>query len=185
VVAIRSTRTPNPIAWRYAVMAAISTMQDLFEHGLRDIYHAEKQIVSALPKMAKAASDDRLRQALEMHLDQTKGQVQRLEQVFASLNTPARAEKCEALEGLVKEAEKDMSEVKDPQVRDAAIIVSAQKVEHYEIASYGSLCTIAEMLGHEEAAELLEETLDEEKETDQKLTELAMSSINEEALQQS
>ncbi|HET6468423.1 MAG TPA: ferritin-like domain-containing protein [Geminicoccaceae bacterium] len=159
----------------------INTMQDLFVHSLRDMYHAEKQLVRAMPKMAKAAQHQELRQAIEEHLEQTKNQVERLNQVFEAIDVAARGVRCEAIEGLVEEAKETMDEVQDPEVRDVAIIVAAQKVEHYEIAAYGSLRTMAEMLGHTEAAQLLEQTLEEEKQTDQKLNQLALSRVNKDA----
>lgn len=161
-----------------------STMHDLFVQELRDIYHAEKQLVKALPKMAKAASATNLRQAFEQHLEQTRNQVQRLEQVFDQLDVRVRGRTCEAMEGLIEEAKEIMDEVKQPAVLDAALIAAAQKVEHYEIATYGSLVTYAESLGNKQAAELLAQTLAEEKQTDEKLTQLAVSEVNQKALQQ-
>ncbi len=160
---------------------AINTMQDLFVHSLRDMYHAEKQLVRALPKMAKAAKSDGLREAITLHLDETKNHVERLTQVFDTIDTTARGVRCEAIEGLVEEAKEILDEVQDPEVKDAGIILASQKVEHYEIASYGSLATMARMLGHDKAAQLLDETLAEEKHADQKLNELALSDINKRA----
>ncbi len=156
-------------------------MQDLFLHELKDLYSAEKQLVRALPKMAKAAASEHLRNAIEMHLDETKAQVERLEQVFQMLDKKPRAEKCEAMEGLLKEGEKLIEEEGDEQVKDAALIGAAQRVEHYEIAGYGCARTYAEMLGMHKAAELLQMTLDEEKAADEKLNELAMSEVNVQA----
>lgn len=157
------------------------TLEDLFVEQLRDMYDAEKRILKALPKMAKAASNEELRAGFEEHLSQTEGQVARLEEVFEHLGLKARAKKCVAIEGLIEEAKELMDLDAEPDVLDAGLIAAAQKVEHYEIASYGTLRTWAEHLGHQEIAELLQETLDEEKETDQKLTQLAESMVNVEA----
>lgn len=162
-------------------MATMKTLHDLFIHELKDIYHAEKQLLKALPKMAKAAHSDDLRSGFEEHLEQTEGQVKRLEKVFAQLDVPAKGIKCEAMEGLVKEGGEAIDEDAEPAVHDAALIAAAQKVEHYEIASYGTLVAFARLMGHSDAEALLQETLDEEKETDRKLTELAESQINVEA----
>lgn len=162
---------------------AVKSLNDLLLNELRDIYHAEKQLVKALPKMAKKAKSDQLRQAFEMHLEQTKGQVERLEQVFDKLDAPTRGKRCEAMEGLIEEAQEIMEEINTPEVLDAALITAAQKVEHYEIASYGSVCALAKALGHDDVAKLLEETLNEEKETDAKLNQIALSEVNETALQ--
>ena len=161
---------------------AVKSVNDLLLDELRDIYHAEKQLVKALPKMAKKAKSDKLRQAFEHHLEQTKGQVDRLEQVFDKLDARSRGKRCEAMEGLVEEAQEMMEEITTPEVLDAAMIAAAQKVEHYEIASYGSVCALAEALGHGEVAKLLEQTLGEEKETDQKLNQIALSEVNKTAL---
>jgi ferritin-like metal-binding protein YciE len=161
---------------------AVKSVNDLELEELRDIYHAEKQLVRALPKMAKKAKSDKLRQAFEHHLDQTKGHVDRLEQVFEKLDTRPRAKRCEAMEGLITEAEELMEEVNTPEVLDAALIAAAQKVEHYEIASYGTLHALAEELGQNEVANLLEQTLNEEKEADEKLNQIALSDVNKAAL---
>jgi ferritin-like metal-binding protein YciE len=161
---------------------AESGLQKLFEDELRDIYGAEKALLKAIPKMVKKATSDELVTALEEHLAVTEGQIERLEEVFDNIGQPARAKKCEAMEGLVKEAEEIMKEADQGMVRDAAIISAAQKVEHYEIATYGTLCAFAKTLGMEEVAQLLEETLNEEKEADVTLTEIAESSINVEAM---
>ncbi len=162
---------------------AVKSVNDLLMDELQDIYHAEKQLVKALPKMAKKAKSDQLRQAVEHHLEQTKGHVQRLEQVFEKLDAKPRAKRCEAMEGLIAEAEELMGEIATPEVLDAAMIGAAQKVEHYEIASYGTLSTLAQELGHTEAARLLEQTLNEEKAADQKLNQIALSGVNKRALQ--
>ena len=162
---------------------AVKSLQDLFVEELRDIYHAEKQLTRALPKMAKAASSDKLKQAFEQHLEETKGQVERLEQIFESLDLRTRGKPCEAMQGLVEEGKEVMEEVKEPEILDAALIVAAQKVEHYEIASYGSLRTLADALGHKDAAKLLDQTLAEEKKTDEILNKLALGDINKRAMQ--
>jgi ferritin-like metal-binding protein YciE len=162
---------------------AIKNVQDLLLQELRDLYDAEKQLVRALPKMAKGASSEQLRQAFEEHLDETKGQVERLEQVFETLDKRSRGKPCEAMRGLVQEASEMMEEIKTPQVLDAALIAGAQKVEHYEIAAYGSVRALAEACGHQEAAQLLEETLEEEKAADEKLNQIALSEVNRTALE--
>jgi ferritin-like metal-binding protein YciE len=160
----------------------VKTTDDLLLEELRDIYHAEKQLVKALPKMAKKAKSDKLRQAFEHHLEETNGQIERLEQVFDHLDKPARGKRCEAMQGLIEEAQEMMEEIKTPEVLDAALIAGAQKVEHYEIASYGTVHALAEAMGHQEVAQLLAQTLQEEKETDRKLNELAISDINKKAM---
>jgi ferritin-like metal-binding protein YciE len=160
----------------------VRTTRELLLDELRDIYHAEKQLVRALPKMAKAAKADKLRQAFEHHLDETKGQVERLDQVFEQLDARSSGKRCEAMEGLIEEAKEMMEEIKTPEVLDAALIVGAQKVEHYEIASYGSVCALAEALGQNDVKKLLEQTLNEEKAADQKLNKLAISEVNKSAL---
>jgi ferritin-like metal-binding protein YciE len=159
----------------------VKSIQDLFVEELRDIYHAEKQILKALPKMAKSAQHPELKQAFELHLEQTRGQVERLEQVFDQLDVPKRGKRCEAMEGLIEEARSTMEEIEDNSVLDVGMIINAQKVEHYEIAGYGSLVALANQLGHKEAASLLEQTLNEEKETDQKLNEVALRVVNPDA----
>lgn len=162
-------------------MKAKKTLDDLFLHNLKDIYNAEKQLIKALPKMAKGATSENLRMAIQEHLQETVGQVERLEQVFQILNVGARGIKCAAMEGLVEEGAEVLEDDMEDQVRDAAIIAAANKVEHYEIASYGTLVAFARLLGHTEVEQLLQATLDEEKAADQKLTELAESEINVEA----
>lgn len=162
-------------------MKAKKTLDDLFLHNLKDIYNAEKQLTKALPKMAKGATSENLRMAIQEHLQETVGQVERLEQVFQILNVGARGIKCAAMEGLVEEGAEVLEDNMEDQVRDAAIIAAANKVEHYEIASYGTLVAFARLLGHSDVEELLQATLDEEKAADQKLTELAESEINVEA----
>ena len=148
-------------------------LKELYVDELRDLYSAENQLVKALPKMAKAADSDELRQGFEEHLEQTKGQVQRLETIFMSLNESPKGKKCMGMEGLVKEGGEVMKEGFEGALMDAALIGSAQRVEHYEIAAYGTACEFAQILGESEHASLLNETLQEEKETDEKLTELA------------
>ena len=158
-----------------------SKLRKLFEDELKDIFWAEKALLKAIPKMIKKATTEELVEALETHLDETEGQVSKLEQVFESIGKTAQAKKCEAMNGLIKEAESIMEDTEEGVVRDAGIISAAQKIEHYEIASYGTLRTFANTLGFNEAATLLEEILDEEKNADEKLTEIAVSSINSEA----
>ena len=160
---------------------ALGSLHDLYVEELRDLYNAENQLLKALPKMAKAASDETLRAAFEEHLEVTRGQVDRLDRIFKKLGTKPTGKKCVAMEGLIKEGKEMMEEDAEPAVLDAALIAAAQKVEHYEIAGYGTVRTYARMLGYEEAADLLQETLDEEGETDPKLTDLAESVINVEA----
>lgn len=154
-------------------------LKELFIDELKDIYWAEKHLTKALPKMKKAATSSELANAFEDHLAVTQGQIQRIERVFEMLDMTARAKKCEAMEGLVKESEEVIEELpKGTMVRDAGLIISGQKVEHYEIAAYGSLVQLAKTMGHNEIAALLQQTLEEEKEADQLLTELAVSGIN-------
>jgi len=148
---------------------------------LQDIYHAEGQIIKALPKMVKAASHPELQAAFEEHLEQTEGQVERLDQAFKLLGVPAKGQKCEGMAGLIEEGKKMMEEDAEPSVMDAALIAAAQKIEHYEIASYGCLCTYAEMLGYEQVHDLLGQNMEEEELTDEKLSALAESVINVDA----
>src|SRR3954470_12013939 len=162
-------------------MAKLNSLDDLLVHELQDIYNAETQILKALPKMIKAASHPELQSAFEEHLEQTEGQVERLDQVFKLLGVPAKGKKCEGMAGLIEEGKKVMEEDANPSVMDAALIASAQKVEHYEIASYGCVCTYAEMLGYDQVHDLLGQNLEEEEVTDEKLSELAESVINIEA----
>jgi len=151
-----------------------NSLRELFVEELRDLYDAENQLIKALPKMAEGSSSPELREAFEEHLEQTRNHATRLEKIFAGLGEKPKAEKCKGMEGLVKEGSDLLKEDDfDPEVKDAAIIGAAQRVEHYEIAGYGTVRTFAELLAEDEAVSLLEETLEEEKETDQKLTELA------------
>ena len=159
----------------------LASLKDLFVEELRDLYSAENQILKALPKMAKTASSPELQAAFNEHLEQTKGHVDRLEKVFRALDESPRGKTCKAMEGIVEEGSELMKEDAEPEVLDAALIAAAQRVEHYEMSGYGAARTMAEILGQQEAAELLEETLDEEGETDKKLTKLATSLINLEA----
>lgn len=159
----------------------IDSLKTLLEEELKDIYSAEKQLLKALPKMVKKATSEELKSALEEHIDVTQGQVERLEEVFETLGKPAKAKTCKAMQGLLEEATEIMEEDADDAVMDAGIIAAAQKVEHYEIASYGTVRTWARLVGEEQAAELLQETLDEEGEADKRLTELAESFVNPEA----
>jgi ferritin-like metal-binding protein YciE len=148
-------------------------LRELYIEELKDIYNAENQLVKALPKMAKAASSDELRQGFEEHLEQTKGHVQRLEKIFQALGESPKGKKCKGMEGLIEEGSEAMEEDFEGALMDAALIGAAQRVEHYEIAAYGTVSAFAEELGETEQASLLNETLEEEKETDEKLTQLA------------
>jgi ferritin-like metal-binding protein YciE len=151
----------------------LESLRDLFVDELKDLYSAEHQLLKALPKMAKAATATDLKRAFESHLKETKGQVERLEQVFASLEVSPRGKKCKAMEGLVEEGAELMKEDADPDVMDAGLIAAAQRVEHYEMAGYGCVRTYAQLLGETKAATLLQKTLDEEGAADKKLTQIA------------
>lgn len=164
-----------------AKSTAAEGLRELFIDELKDIVYAERALVKALPKMAKNASEPKLVAAIEEHVTVTEGQVRRLEQIFEMLGESSRGKKCDAMEGLIKEGESIMEETELGPVRDAGIISASQKIEHYEIASYGTLVAFAQTLGEEEIASLLEETLAEEKEADLLLTESAYNSINFEA----
>jgi ferritin-like metal-binding protein YciE len=155
----------------------MKTLADIFEHTLQDIYYAENAITKALPKVAKAATDPKLKKAAEEHLEETKGQIKKLEQVFKSIGKKASGEKCDAIEGLIKEADGLMKEASGTAL-DAGLLAACQAVEHYEISRYGSLREWAKDLGHDEAHKLLSEILDEEKATNNKLTNLAVTSVN-------
>lgn len=159
----------------------LNTLEDLLHHELKDLYSAESQLVKALPKMAKAATHAELKAGFEEHLEQTKGHVERLNEIAELLGKKLGGHKCKAMEGLIEEGADLISEDADENVRDAGLIGAAQRVEHYEIAGYGTARALATRLGHEEVAELLGETLQEEKETDEKLTDLAESAINADA----
>jgi ferritin-like metal-binding protein YciE len=161
---------------------AVKTMQDLFVHTLGDIYYAENQILKALPKMAEKAQSEELREAFEQHLEETREQIQRLEKVFGMCNAPVKGEKCDAIEGILKEADGLIDEIEDLEVRDAGMLAAAQAVEHYEISRYGTLIAWAEELEMDDAIDLLEQTLDEEKNADRLLTEIAEGEVNDDAM---
>jgi len=160
---------------------SLDSLQKLFVTELKDIYNAEKQLVTALPRIAKAAGSPRLAEAITKHLKETEGHVARLEEIFQSLGLPARGKKCKGMEGLLEEGKEVMEEEAQESIRDAALISAAQKVEHYEIAAYGCLRSYAQILGHNDAAKLLEQTLKEEEAADEKLNELAEGGINQAA----
>jgi ferritin-like metal-binding protein YciE len=160
----------------------IESMEDLFLEQIEDLYDAEKRLVKALPKMAEASTSQSLRQAFQSHLLETEGHVTRLEKVFGMLGKDPKGQTCDAMKGLISEGEDIVSDIDKSSVRDAGVIAAGNRVEHYEIAAYGSARTFAQTLGLTQAAALLEQTLQEEKKADQKLTQLAESMINEEAL---
>lgn len=162
----------------------VTTLQKLLIEELKDLYNAEKQLTKAMPKMAKKATSPKLKKAIEKHLEQTKEQVVRLEQVFELLGEKPKGKKCKAMEGLVEEAKELMEEDIEPEVLDAGLIAAAQRIEHYEMAGYGCVRTYASLLGHTKVAKLLQKTLDEEGKTDQLLTQLAETTINIQAAQQ-
>ena len=159
----------------------LNTLEQLYVSELRDLYSAENQLLKALPKMAKGASSPELEDAFEKHLEQTKGHVERLEQIFNQLNASPKGKTCHGMKGLIEEGSEILGEDGEDSVLDAGIIVAAQKVEHYEIASYGSVRTFAELLGKDDAAELLQSTLDEESEANEVLNRLAEGIVNPEA----
>ena len=161
----------------------IDSLRKLYVEELKDLYSAEKQILQALPRMAKKVSNPDLKSGLEAHLRQTEEQVKRLDRIFEGLGKSSRGKKCKGMEGLIEEGKEILQEDMDPETRDAALIAVQQKVEHYEIAGYGTVRTYAELLGEREAAKLLQQTLDEEGATDKKLTQLA-ESINVEAMEE-
>jgi ferritin-like metal-binding protein YciE len=156
----------------------LETLKDLYIHELKDLYSAEKQLIRALPKMAKAAKNQQLASGFQEHLEQTKEHAARIEKILSEHKQSTRGSKCRGMEGLIAEGAEMIEEEADPEVKDAGLISAAQRVEHYEIAGYGTARTYAEMLGDKEAATLLQRTLSEEEQTDQKLTHLAKSSIN-------
>jgi ferritin-like metal-binding protein YciE len=156
----------------------IKTLNDLFVHTLQDVYYAEQKITKALPKMIEKVTDPQLKQAFQTHLAETKNQVRRLEQVFQMHGEPAKAVTCPAIDGIVDEANEIMTDASDPEVLDAAALASAQAVEHYEITRYGTLIAWARQLGRNDCASVLQQTLEEEKETDVKLTEIAEARVN-------
>ena len=162
----------------------MKTIEDLTLHFLQDIYYAERQILKALPKMAKAAQSEQLKQAFIHHREETEGQVERLQQVFEKLGKRARGVTCEAIQGLIEEGEEVVSDFEMGPVRDAGLAACAQAVEHYEISRYGTLVTWAEQLGYRTSVKLLKQTLAEEEKTDKALTQLAETVVNAEAMQQ-
>jgi ferritin-like metal-binding protein YciE len=162
-------------------MSKLNSLDDLLLHELRDLYSAEKQLTRALPKMAKAATSEALKEAFQEHLAVTEKQLERLEEIFTELDKSSRGPKCAAMEGLIEEASELMKEDADPVVLDAGLIAAAQRVEHYEMAGYGCARTFARTLGYDRIADMLQETLDEEGEADETLTKLAESEINVEA----
>jgi ferritin-like metal-binding protein YciE len=156
----------------------LNTLKDLYIHELKDLYSAENQIIKALPKMVKAATNDQLASGFQEHLEQTKGHAERLEKILSSLDESTRGPKCKGMEGVIAEGSEMIGEEADEEVRDAGLIAAAQRVEHYEIAGYGTARTYASLLGDKDGEKLLQMTLDEEADTDKKLTALATSSIN-------
>jgi ferritin-like metal-binding protein YciE len=162
-------------------MAEAGTLHDMFIDELRDTYDAEKQLTKALPKLAKAASNPKLRQAFESHLQETQGQIDRLEQVFESLDEKVRGKHCDGIAGIIEEGKSIMEEELDETTMDACLIAAGQRAEHYEMAAYGTLVAWAQVMGHTEAARLLQQTLDEEKAADKKLSTLAEGGINQSA----
>ena len=159
----------------------IKTLDDLFVHTLQDIYYAENQITKALPKMIQKASDPQLKQGFEKHLNETRNQITRLEQVFQMHGQEVKGVTCAAMDGILEEAKEVMGDVSDSEVLDAAMLSSAQAVEHYEITRYGTLIALAKQLGRADCAQVLSQTLEEEKATDKKLTEMAESRVNRKA----
>ena len=159
-------------------MAKTKNLEDLLVEELKDLYDAEKQLTRALPKVAKAATAPELRDAIQEHLEVTKGQVQRLEQVFEQLGKPARGKPCEAMKGLITEGKELMEEDMAGELMDVGLIAGSQKIEHYEMAGYGTVRTLAQTLGHKDVAQLLDETLREEEEADKKLTSIAKKYVN-------
>jgi ferritin-like metal-binding protein YciE len=162
-------------------MAELGTLHDAFIDELRDTYDAERQLLKALPKLAKASTSPELREAFASHLEETRGQVERLEQVFASLDEKVRGKHCDGMAGIIEEGKSVMEEEFDDATMDACLIASGQRAEHYEMAAYGTLVAWARAMRHTEAADLLQQTLDEEKAADEKLSSLAESGINEQA----
>jgi ferritin-like metal-binding protein YciE len=169
---------PNPSV---EMQMSEKDLNALFLDTLKDIYYAEKQIYKALPKMAKTAQSDQLRSAFEKHHDETEGHIERLEEVFELLGKPARGKKCDAIEGILEEGKQVMEEYEDAPALDAGLLAAAQAVEHYEISRYGTLKTWADKLGLKDAVKLLDQTLQEEKKTDETLTKIAVSAVNAEA----
>src|SRR3954466_751218 len=162
-------------------MSSMDSLADLLQDELKDIYDAEKQLTKALPKLAKKATNEQLREALESHLQETEGHIERLEQVFEQMEMPVRGKKCEGMQHLIAEGNEMIAEAEDDATRDALLIAAAQKCEHYEICSYGTIRVWANLLGKTEVGTLLEDTLEEEKSADSKLTEIAEGFINQRA----
>ncbi|WP_308992346.1 ferritin-like domain-containing protein [Mariniflexile litorale] len=160
----------------------MKTLEDLFEHQLKDLYSAESQLIDALPKVAKKANDSKLKKAFEDHLEETKGHKKRLEEICETLNISATGETCKAMKGLIKETESFMDEADDKEVMDAGLIAEAQRVEHYEISGYGTAVRYAKELGHDDIASKLQKTLDEEYNADNKLDKLAENRLNKKAI---
>lgn len=156
----------------------LETLTDLYIHQLKDLYSAEKQLIRALPKMAKAATNEKLRAGFELHLEETKEHASRLESLLSSHKQSTRGPKCKAMEGLIEEGKELIEEEADPEILDVGLIGAAQKVEHYEIAGYGTARSLAKLIGDKEGQKILQQTLDEEGTTDKKLTDLALSEIN-------
>ncbi|HYP18277.1 MAG TPA: ferritin-like domain-containing protein [Opitutus sp.] len=174
-----SKLNPQPLT----VMPKLNSPRDLLVHELKDLYSAENQLMKALPRMAKAAESEELKEAFTRHLEQTEEQIQRLEKIGKQLGETMKGKKCKAMEGLVEEGKETMEEEGEPVMLDLALIGAAQKVEHYEIAGYGTLHTLAQACGLDEVAKLLEETLNEEKKTDALLNKLAIGEVNKKAMQ--
>ncbi len=185
MTAAKSTAKAKPTEQQDNEKSTDSRLREFFVDELKDIYWAEQHILKALPKMIKAATSEQLQDAFATHKEQTQGQIERLDQVFELLGEKAQGKKCEAMEGILKEGESIIEETEDgTATRDVGLILAAQKVEHYEIATYGGLAQLARTLGEDEAAEFLEETLDEEKETDELLTGIAENDVNYEAAEE-
>ncbi|WP_207460925.1 DUF892 family protein [Azospirillum sp. SYSU D00513] len=163
-------------------MAKTRTMQDLLIGSLRDIYDGERRSLKAMPKLARAATDERIKQAFEQHQEETQEQIERLVQIFETLDVRVHGSRCQAVEGLIEEAKEVLEMDLPPELLDAALIAAQQKIEHYEIACYGTVHAFAEAMGETEIAKLLEQTLDEERSTDEKLNRLAVEDINQKAL---
>jgi ferritin-like metal-binding protein YciE len=174
--------TAPPLGHKGDIPMTIDTLQDLMVHELRDLYSAEKQITKALPKLIKQVGNASLRAALTSHLEETKTQVTRLEEAFDLIGVSSRGPTCKGMEGILEEGSEAVEKIEDPDVRDAAIISGAQRVEHYEMSSYGTARAFAEKLGLDEIASLLTETLEEEATANEKLTSIAESDVNEEAM---
>jgi ferritin-like metal-binding protein YciE len=183
-VRLEKSRSQTKTVNRNQRIMKLDSLRKLYVEELRDLYNAENQLIKALPKMAKGASSEELKDAFEKHLEQTKGHVERLEEIFQEMDESPKGKTCHGMKGLVEEGSEILEKDGEQSVLDAGIIVAAQKVEHYEIASYGSVRTFAEMLGDDKAAKLLQQTLDEESEANELLNDLAETTINEDALEE-